>query len=176
MDWKKKKKATVWNERRVQMRWAQTEGKCFWKGNRWEEEKHCRLLISSLVLFLCCVCFMFPSSHWRDYRLCRFYVQVPLKRPNFIYFNRRQFPSFLSFFLLLLGKQTDFFSLPCHRPALLPSSEKSQWYCPILSAVSFQNNFFSYSYSFEAQPWKMDWFILLVITALQIAQEAASVV
>lgn len=124
---KKNKKATVWNERRVQMRWAQTERKCFWKGNRWEEEKHRRLLISSLVLFLCCVCFMFPSSDWRDYRLCRFYVQVPLTQPNFIYFNRRLFPSFLLFFLpSLLGKQTDLFSLPSHRPVLLPSFEKSQ--------------------------------------------------
>lgn len=98
MDQKKKKKATVWNEKRACLRWAQTEGKCFWKGNRWEEEKHGRLLISSLVLFLCCVCFVFPSSDWMDYRLCRFYVQVPLMWPNSIYFTGDDFSFFLSFF------------------------------------------------------------------------------
>lgn len=97
---KKKKKATAWNERREQMRWAQTEGKWFWKGNRWEEEKHRRFLISSLVLFLCCVCFVFPSSDWRDYRLCRFYVQVLLVTKFYI-FHRRWF----SPFVFLLGKQ-----------------------------------------------------------------------
>lgn len=140
MDWgKKKKKATVWNKRRVQMRWAETEGKCFWKGNRWEEEKHCRLLISSLVLFLCCVCFIFPSSDWRDYRLCRFYVQIPLRQPNFIYFNRRQSPYFLSSFLPSPPGKADWFiftalSQTCPTPQLW---EKSEWYCPILSAVSF---------------------------------------
>lgn len=174
---KKKKKATVWNERRVQMRWAQTEGKCFWKGNRWEEEKHRRLLISSLVLFLCCVCFMFPSSDWRDYRLCRFYVQVPLTQPNFTYFNRRQFPSFLSFFLLLLRKQTDLFSLPSHRPVLLPSFEKSQGdTVPFCLQFHFTTFFLTLAIFFEAQPWKIDWFILLVITTLQIAQEGTLVV
>lgn len=82
---KKTKEAAVWNERRSQMRWAQTERECFWKGNGWEEEKHRRLLISSLVLFLCCVCFMFPSTDWRDYRLCRFFVQVSLMWPSSVF-------------------------------------------------------------------------------------------
>lgn len=93
---KKKKEAAVWNERRAQMRWAQTERKCCWKGKRWEEEKHRRLLISSLVLFLCYVCFMFPSADWRDYRLRRSYVQVPLMWPSSIYFIGDSFLSLFS--------------------------------------------------------------------------------
>lgn len=129
---KKKKKATVWNERRVQMRWAQTEGKCFWKGNRWEEEKHRRLLISSLVLFSCYVCFMFPSSDWRDYRLCRFYVQVPLMWPNFMYFIGDNFPSF---FLPSPAGEADcgLFSLPSHRPALQTEAPQLQEKSVLLS-------------------------------------------
>lgn len=148
------------------MRWAETEGKCFWKGNRWEEEKHCRLLISSLVLFLCCVCFMFPSSDWRDYRLCRFYVQIPLRQPNFIYFNRRQSPYFLSFFLPSPPGKADWFiftalSQTCPTPQLW---EKSEWYCPILSAVSFyyKTTFFSYSRNFLWSSAMKNWLVHII--------------
>ena len=170
------------------MRWAQTEGRCFWKENRWEEEKHRRLLISSLVLFLCYVCFMFPSSDWRDYRLCRYYVRVLLMWPNFIYFIG---DGLLSFFLLLLGEQAMvYFRCPltdllCKwMPYVTPSFRISQRVilsnsvCSVLLSLSLlQSSFFlPLAISFEDQPWKIDWFALLLITTLQIAQGGILVV
>lgn len=149
---KKKKEAAVWNERRAQMRWAQTERKCCWKGKRWEEEKHRRLLISSLVLFLCYVCFMFPSADWRDYRLRRSYVQVPLMWPSSIYFIG---DSFLSLFSSQEKRRWSVFAalsqtlLHKWLQHITPSFHQSNSLCSVLlGAGLLQSSFFFFPLQF----------------------------